>query len=396
LRLPFHVFALSLALPFAAPYSAEEMGLRAMEFTHTPSWNCLLIDIGVTITADGFFDQQIATSAVLSLPQRRFPRQRYDLQPGQELFRWISHSENPQYPEDTAIVQVGYHTGKNNDIALTTFFPRPGLSPMRLSLRRGERLPRGIGTIDDVVGRNAGDFAWRILGSDILDRTIRFPATQQQLVVPDTEGRAVTISTQTVKMVGEDYPGYTANGAVPCYVVEAVPRKESLPNYYLSKLIYWLDQRSFFPLRIEQYDRTGKLTFITVRIASLMNPKMKERGYAGFLELSWDLPRDMMTSSIHTLIPKDWSEEERQLFFQPESVQWKWPFPALAQFPQLHSAEEFYLRPDLSIEKFLQERKITLSPELTARIKAQEREGHLVFDYPDTRPAAFRGKRTND
>ena len=167
-------------------------------------------------------------------------------------------------------------------------------------------MPRGIGTIDDVVGRNAKDFAWRMLGRDLLERTVRFPTTQKQLVVPDSEGRAVTVSTQTVKMMGEKYLGYTANGAVPCYVVEAVPRIEALPNYYLSKLIYWLDQHAFFPLRIEQYDRAGKLTFVTVRTATHANPKLKERGYAGFLELSWDLPRDMMTASIHTVISKEW------------------------------------------------------------------------------------------
>ncbi len=197
--------------------------------------------------------------------------------------------------------------------------------------------------------------------------------------MPDTEGRPISISTQSIKLMGKEYSGYTTNGAVPCYVVEAVPHPESLPNYYLSKLIYWLDQRSFFPLRIEQYDRAGKLTSVTVRTASLANPKLKEHGYAGFLELSWDLPRDIMTSSIHTVIPKEWSEEERQLFFQPESVQWKWPFPALAQFPRMTDAHEFYLRPDLYSDKFPQDRKIELSPALAQRIAGQDREGHLVF-----------------
>lgn len=46
------------------------MGLRAMEFPHTPLWDCLLIDIGTTVTANGFLDQQVATSAILALPQR--------------------------------------------------------------------------------------------------------------------------------------------------------------------------------------------------------------------------------------------------------------------------------------------------------------------------------------
>ena len=74
-------------VPFAAPYSAEEIGLRAMEFPHTPLWNCLLIDIGVTVTADGFLDQQVGMSAILSLPPRGFLGHLYDIQPGQELFR---------------------------------------------------------------------------------------------------------------------------------------------------------------------------------------------------------------------------------------------------------------------------------------------------------------------
>ena len=104
---------------FTTPYSAKEMGSRAMEFPHTPLWSCLLIDIGTTVTADGFLDQQVATSAILALPHPDAP--------GQERFRWISQSVNSPDPEDTAVVvQIGYHTGKNIDVALTTFFPRPG------------------------------------------------------------------------------------------------------------------------------------------------------------------------------------------------------------------------------------------------------------------------------
>ncbi len=34
--------------PFSPPYTAEEMGLRSMEFAHTPFWNLTLIDIYFT------------------------------------------------------------------------------------------------------------------------------------------------------------------------------------------------------------------------------------------------------------------------------------------------------------------------------------------------------------
>src|ERR1041384_2787510 len=30
--------------PFVPPYTAEEMGYRAMEFPHSPYWKCTLID----------------------------------------------------------------------------------------------------------------------------------------------------------------------------------------------------------------------------------------------------------------------------------------------------------------------------------------------------------------
>ena len=45
----------------------------------------------------------------------------------------------------------------------------------------------------------------------------------------------------------------------------------------------------------------------------------------------------------------------------------------------LNSPDEFYLRPRLDAEKFPQDRKLDIPPELAARIAAQEREGKLVF-----------------
>ncbi len=42
--------------------------------------------------------------------------------------------------------------------------------------------------------------------------------------------------------------------------------------------------------------------------------------------------------------------------------------------------ETFFLRPALYREKFPQERQIVLSPQLEARIRAQEVAGRLVFE----------------
>ncbi len=51
--------------PFAAPYTAEEMGLRAMEFPHSPFWNCTLIDIAASVTNTGFMDQRVTIVPIL-------------------------------------------------------------------------------------------------------------------------------------------------------------------------------------------------------------------------------------------------------------------------------------------------------------------------------------------
>lgn len=179
--------------------------------------------------------------------------------------------------------------------------------------------------------------------------------------------------------MGNHYPAYTTDGGVSCYVVEAIPRNEWLPNYYLNKMIYWLDQHSLFPLRIEQYNRTGKLTLVTVRTATLDNPQLGERGYAVQLDLSWDLSLDLMTASIHKVIPRKWSEVEKSVFFQPRGMPREWVLPALAGFPRLNTSDEFFLRPHLDEGKFPEDRKIELAPELAARIAEQERVGHLVF-----------------
>ncbi|TMP97100.1 MAG: hypothetical protein E6L09_13895, partial [Verrucomicrobia bacterium] len=40
--------------PFSPPYTAEEMGYRAMEFSHSPRWSCNLIDVTGTLTSEGY------------------------------------------------------------------------------------------------------------------------------------------------------------------------------------------------------------------------------------------------------------------------------------------------------------------------------------------------------
>ena len=76
--------------PFSPPYTAEEMGIRSMEFPHTPFWNLTLIDIGVTITHTGFLDQRVSIIPTLYLPANGFLDHLYHTPPGGEVFRWLS------------------------------------------------------------------------------------------------------------------------------------------------------------------------------------------------------------------------------------------------------------------------------------------------------------------
>lgn len=298
----------------------------------------------------------------------------------------------PQSANEPPSLLIGYRTDHTFITPAETLISRPGLPPFRHRIGREDRAPNRVGTFEDVIGRNAWEFSWRTLGTDVLYHTVRFPVTLNSLLMSDGKGNPISIPTSEIKLMGNDYPAYTANGGVPCHVLEAVPQNEWLPDCYLSKLIYWLDQRSFFPLRIEQYDKAGKLTLITVRIVTHANPQLGEQGYAMLLELSWDIPRDLMTASTHGVIPKTWSAEEQQAFFHPGGRPREWMPQAAGSLEQFREAAQFYLRPSLNEDKFPDERLIALPPELIARIAAQEREGHLDYSkgsYPGEADCSF-------
>ena len=43
------------AYPFTAPYTAEEMGYRLMEFSQRPRWSCMFANLWGSITPQGVF-----------------------------------------------------------------------------------------------------------------------------------------------------------------------------------------------------------------------------------------------------------------------------------------------------------------------------------------------------
>ena len=74
--------------------------------------------------------------------------------------------------------------------------------------------------------------------------------------------------------MGEGYTGYTASCGVPCFVIEARPKNEWLRGYNDHKVLIWLDQKHFYPLRFESYDEAGELILVEECIAWLGNPAL--------------------------------------------------------------------------------------------------------------------------
>ena len=368
--------------PFTAPYTAEEMGIRAMEFPHSPYWNCTLIDIAMSVTNTGFMDQRVTIIPILYLPEGGFAEYLYTRKPGQEVYRWLSQSVSPAERYGSQTLYVGYRTDLTFPTKLDMFAYSPALRRIRRQPqpRREDRLPNSAFTFDDLIGRDAWEFSWRVLGTDVLYQTVRFPVTKQSAVLTDDKGGYIEVAASDIKLMGKEYPLYTVDGGVKCFVIEATPKSDWLKDYYINKLIYWVDQQAFFPLRIEEYDKAGNLVFINSRIGVNGNPALGDHGYAVHFDLSWDIPIDLLSASNHGILPRTWSEADKKIFFSPGFMRREWFLEPPKSLMSLNSPEEFFLRPTLELGKFPSERKIQLPSELTARIEAQEREGRLVFE----------------
>jgi hypothetical protein len=178
---------------------------------------------------------------------------------------------------------------------------------------------------------------------------------------------------------------------VQCWVVKARVKEEWLPQYYAPTILYWLDQHYFYPLRIEQYGKDGTLIFIETRLAKLLNPAMGDKGYGILFNHYWDVPLDYMRYSVHDAHEvKEWSQRDQEVFFNPAVLPRKWHFAPSKSQAEVTAAKQFFLRPTLDRDKFPQERRIVLSPELEEKIRAQEAAGYLSFDeeMPEVNSAA--------
>lgn len=370
------------AYPFQLPFSAEEMGYRLMEFTQRPRWSCAFANLFGSITSEGFLLGKGMNISYSAYPSPGGVEVQLATKPGEEVYRYLTQGVFPPESQGAQNLLIKYRT--DHEFTKKEDLFNYSLSTRRVrhqnQMRRSDKFPYMAQSFDDASGRDAWEFSWRILGTDVLRQTVRFPVTRQTVTIADGD-TLYEIPSANLKLMGDEYPHYTADGGVPCYVVEARARDEWLPGYYAPRIIYWLDQHALYPLRAELYDREGRLHQVEVRITKLFNPALKERGYGPFVILDWDVPLDLMTYIIrdgHRLV--DWSMDDRMTFFSPDFMRRQWFLkPVKSQF-DVDTPEEFFLRPALEAGKFPAERHIQLDAALEARMHAQEEAGRLVFE----------------
>jgi len=383
--------------PFEPPYTAEEMGYRAMEFSHSPRWSSNFPDVTGTLTSEGYFFTSKMYSPIFYVPNAKgltgFAGELYGTNPGEPTRKITGQDTFPPEAYGNQMVLIQYRTDLEHPTRWDIYFYSDGLRRVRRqpSPRRGDKLAQGAEGLDDVFGRDPWEFSWELLGTDVLFETVRFPITRPTVTLGRSDGTFYTVSTKSLRMMGEEYPFYTPEGGVKCWVLKARVKEEWLPHYYTPTILYWLDQHYFYPLRIEQYNRDGNLIFIETRLAKLLNPAMGDKGYGILFNYYWDVTLDYMRYSVHDSHEvKEWSKKDQEVFFNPAVLPRKWHFAPSKSQAEVTSAKQFFLRPTLDRDKFPQERKIVLRPEIEERIRSQEASGYLLFDeeMPKVTPTA--------
>jgi hypothetical protein len=367
--------------PFSAPYTAEEVGYRLMNFTHMARWSHVMADIFGSVTKTGYLSQS-AMSGMVSHKGAAGPVEQIDGEPGDVYSDQIYYYTYP--PKDDGVQQMWNlrRTGPDQATKLDYFAYSPSLRRVRRQPppRRETQFPDSVQSFDDVVGREAWEFSWRFIGADILYETVRFPNTRPIMTLARADGSFYDKDPTKFKMLGDDYPKYRADGGVDCFVIVSEPQRDWLPDYGISKLIYWIDQHFFYPLRIEQYDSDGNLKTIQVRLAQQEKADLPGgEGYTNSQAVYLDISLDLTAFSVHDSHKAvEWTEEEKALF-TPDFMRRRWLTHPRKSFALIDSPDQFYLRPHIFAERFPTERSIQLPADLAARIKAQNAAGRLVF-----------------
>ncbi len=371
--------------PFEAPFTAEEMGYRLSEFVHISRWSHALIDVFGVITSSGYINQSAGVTYIMQNADDGSAGYLYGTKAGEEYSRWLIYTVFPPEIEAEQQLWIPRRTDLESSTKMDFFVYSPQLRRVRRQPqpRRDQRFPDNAQTFDDVIGRDAWEFEWSLIGTDVLYETVRFPNTRPSMVINDATRGFVERAAGDFKPMGTNYPHYRDDGGVDCWVIKAVARPEWLPDYSEKTLIYWVDKHYFYPLRMEKYNHDDELIMIEVRNAKQEHPAREGFGYAAFMSIYWDVPHDLITYSVHDAhTVRVWTAEERDTIFTAEFMRRQWLIEPLKSQALIPEPEQYFMRPHVDRDKFPGHRKIVLSAQLAARIAAQNAAGHLVFETP--------------
>src|SRR5262249_47109156 len=88
------------------------------------------------------------------------------------------------------------------------------------------------------------------------------PTTARRQPLPGSTAHTPHRLTTSSNRGGVTTPRSPPDEGVACELVPPTAREDGLPNYPPPPLLYRLDRHFFYPLRIESYDREGKLVKI--------------------------------------------------------------------------------------------------------------------------------------
>jgi len=375
--------------PFEPPFTAEELGYRLMGFIHNGRRSHTLADAFGSMTKNGYLTQGVTVARLASMADQGDVAGQLQAAPGDEYLRYALYYTYPPGKEHQQLLWVYRRTDRNQSTRMDNFWYLPEMRRVRRmpQFRRDQPLQGTVQTIDDLMGRDAWEFSWRVIGSDVLRETVRFPSTRPKLTLAHGDGSFFEVSTSELQLMGDDYPFYTPDGGVETLVLVGEPRSEWLPSYADAKIIYWIDKHYFYPLRVEKYDAEGNLKNVYVTLAAPGDPELSPEGYRSLLTVYWDARLDLLSYSLHDAYRSvEWSEDEKAVMFSAEFMRRCWLKYAQPTHALVDSVEEYYLRPALDRGRFPEERSIQLAPDVERRIAAQNAAGQLVFAAPDAAP----------
>ncbi|HIF08561.1 MAG TPA: outer membrane lipoprotein-sorting protein [Sneathiellales bacterium] len=381
-RIPEQSYLPEEPYPFSAPYTAEEVGYRLLNFTHLARWSHVLADVFGNVTKYGYLTQS-TMSGMINHIGAPGPKSQIEGEPGEVYSNQLYYYTSPPKLDGQQQMWNLRRSGPEHATKLDLFAYSPELRRVRRQPppRRDAQFPNSVLSFDDVTGREAWEFSWRFIGADIIYETVRFPDTRPTMTLTRTDGSFYEKATAEFKMMGDEYPYYRSDGGIDCIVVVAEPRRDWLPDYKIDKLIYWVDRHYFYPLRLEQYNEDGNLETIQVQFAQQENPELPGgEGYTDNQAVYLDLELDLIGFSIHdSHAIVEWSEDEKALF-TPDFMRRRWLTRPRKSLALVDSPDQVNLRPHIYEGRFPKERKFQIPPDMAARIKAQDAAGHLVFN----------------